>query len=145
MRWTSAGELTAAEPDRAFDLRREITVIFELDSTPEFGHVSYTRGLAKFGRPDLVVTHLDRKQTDAAHTLLMSIGQALAMGDRLEENQTLSISDSPRLRIRPYLPDENAPELNLNNEGRIISDAGPGTEEAITGIDAFAAYLEKGD
>jgi len=134
LRWTAGDAILRDAPDRPFDLTREVTVVFETDRG-----IGHTRGLAKFGRPDLVVPGVRCEQFDAAHKLLISAAHSLAMGHRVAPGSTLSIGGSPPLALQAYAPED---ELSLNNVGLVVSDADPKTKQPLPGIDRFVAFLK---
>lgn len=125
LRWTSGDTVLRLAPDRPFELSREIMTVFETEPSPDFGHIAHTRGMAKFGRPDLVIVGVARRDlADAAHRRLMSVAHALALGAQMRVGETVSVGGGPPLLLAEYAPGANAPELNLNNEGLLVGAEG---------------------
>lgn len=140
-RWFSRDEILKHAPGAPFDLRREISVIFEVDPTPGFGHAVYTRGMVKFGRPDLIIPHAKKDQLHASNRLLLSLGHSMALGSRFDPPEILTLAGSPPVILVPYEPDRNAPDLYLDNKGLVVSDADPGARRPLEGIDRFERHL----
>jgi len=75
IRWWSTQQVAKLDASRDFDVRNEISIVFETDATPGFGHVMHTRGLAKFGRPDLLLLGAELAEAEACRALLKRIGR----------------------------------------------------------------------
>ncbi len=104
------------------DVRREVRVIFETDSTrSDRAHALHTRGMRKFGAPDLVALCSD---ADA-----QLVGEAIAeLADQVARGTDLA-TPKHALEIAPgvrwvAVGDEHglAELLQLNNEARILVD-----------------------
>ncbi|MCA9673422.1 MAG: hypothetical protein KC464_00170 [Myxococcales bacterium] len=110
-------------PDAPLDVRAEVRVVFETDPTRgDLAHALHTRGMRKFGAPDLIALCGD---ADAA---LVSevVGQ---LADRVARGETLA---SPRhaVDLDPsttwYVVDDHdglGALLQLNNRARVLVDA----------------------
>jgi hypothetical protein len=125
LRWTAGDAILRLAPDRPFDLTREIMTVFETEPTPGHGHVAHTRGMVKFGRPDLVIARIERRdEADTAHRRLMSVAHALALGARMRAGETVSIGGGPTLALEEVRAGVNAPDLNLENEALLLGAGG---------------------
>lgn len=117
--WHAGADLLSLSPDRPFDLWREIRIVFEIEPSRGVGHVLHTRGMLKFARPDLltIVPEFDR---DRAVNLIRALAQAQALGHTLPLARIQMVRGVGRGRLEPYVPDENAPQVNLNNDGLVL-------------------------
>jgi hypothetical protein len=113
--------VAALAPDRPFRIHEEISLIAETEPTPRFGHAVHTRGMLKFGRPDLIAG-VSRDRIEPTGRLLNQMGQWLAEGAVVEPGEKYRVDSQRKLAIRPYEPGENAPELELNNDGLLLVD-----------------------
>ena len=118
-RWFPGQEVLGWAPDRAFELGREVSVIFETDASPGYGHVVHTRGLAKFGRPDRIMTGAKPDEADLAGRRLDALALKLAMGERLVPGAELETLGGAA-RLEEYRPGLNAPDVQLNNDGLLL-------------------------
>ena len=118
-RWFPGKDVMEWAPDRAFELGREVSVIFETDASPGYGHVVHTRGLAKFGRPDLLMLGAKPEDADLAGRRLDALATRLAMGERLVPGATLETLGGTAL-LEEYRPGANAPDVQLNNDGLML-------------------------
>lgn len=119
-KWISRAALAERPPDGPFSYQDEVSVIFETEPSPEWGHIVHTRGMKKFGRPDLVITAVPPKHGARIGAILNSLGARLAEGAVVEPGDTVKIEGVGVLRAEEHRPDENAPKLNLNNRGLIL-------------------------
>jgi hypothetical protein len=120
MRFTAADKVQQAEP---LDVSREVRVIYETDSTrPDGAHALHTRGLKKFGAPDLVAlcTDADAALVGSAITELadqVARGTDLATPAHVVEVaqgvRWVAVEDEHRL----------ADVLQLNNAARVLVDS----------------------
>jgi hypothetical protein len=118
-RWLTGKEVLGWAPERAFDIGREVSVVFETDASPGYGHVVHTRGLAKFGRPDLLMRGAKPEEADLAGRRLDALALRLAMGELLRPGQAIETLGGPAV-LEEYRPGRNAPEVHLNNEGLLL-------------------------
>lgn len=119
--WLPGPVVAALPADRSCTVRDEIALIAENTPTPGFGHAVHTRGMLKFGRPDLIAgVPADRiEQTGRILNHLASLqadGHVLAVGQRLR-------ADGRVVTVAPYAPDGIVPEVNLNNDGLLLRDS----------------------
>ena len=118
-RWFPGKEVLGWAPERAFDIGREVSVVFETDASPGYGHVVHTRGLAKFGRPDLVMRGAKPEEADLAGRRLDALALRLAMGELLAPGQRIETLGGSAV-LEEYRPGSNAPEVHLNNDGLLL-------------------------
>jgi hypothetical protein len=119
-RWHDGARVAALAPDRPFDLGAEVTMVFETDRTPDFGHPIHTRGMAKFARPDLMAA-AEPDTADMLAQVLHHLAQALADGETLSPGQAIDVDGRHEGSLMPYQPGVNAPEVHLNNEGYLLT------------------------
>lgn len=118
-RWLAAADVLAWATDRPFAIDREVVFVFETDPTPGVGHVAHTRGMAKFGRSDLVLTDADPGDVTGVVAVLESLALEGAMGRLLRAGQVYRVG-AARARLAPYVPGRDFPDLHLNNAGLIV-------------------------
>lgn len=118
-RWFPGKEVLDWAPERAFEIGREVSVIFETDASPGYGHIVHTRGLAKFGRPDLLMRGAQEAEADLAGRRLDALARRLAMGGRLRAGETVETLGGVAV-LEEYRPGGNAPEVHLNNDGLVL-------------------------
>ena len=126
IRWHAAGEVNALAPDRAFEIRREVNLVFETDPSGDFGHLCHTRGLAKFARPDIVLLGAAKDDAPACGALLNGLASRAASGAALAAGQTVAPTGLPRRTLAEYLPGVVHPEVHLNNDGLVLDIRGWG-------------------
>lgn len=120
IRWIAGDALPP--PEAKLDVGREVQIIYETDSTrPDHAHALHTRGMRKFGVPDLVALCADA-DADLVSQVIAQLAGAIARGAEIE---------TPRHAVEVaggtiwYLVDDEhglAGLLNLNNEARILVD-----------------------
>lgn len=118
MRYTA--KLPAA--DLALDVGREIQVIFETDSTrSDLAHALHTRGMVKFGAPDLVALCSDA-DADLVVQVIAQLAAAVARGaDITRPTHGIDVTAGTTW----YLVDDEhglAELLQLNNVARVLVD-----------------------
>ncbi|MEU4154883.1 hypothetical protein [Actinoplanes sp. NPDC026670] len=118
--WSLASSIAALDPHRPFTVLREISVVAESEETPGFGHAVHTRGMLKFGRPDLVMGVPQDGIGDAAQ-ILNHLAGMLAEGHVLSPGQQLRINGERALTIVPYTPNDLVPDVQLIGEGLLIT------------------------
>jgi hypothetical protein len=106
----------------ALDIKREVRVVYETSSTRDDGaHALHTRGMRKFGAPDLIALCTDSDARFVGHAI-SELADSVARGTELA---------LPRhaLRVAPgvtwmAVEDEHrvADILQLNNEARVLVD-----------------------
>jgi len=115
-RWWSRGQVLGWAPERPFDLSRELG-LERLDPGDErLGQLLLTRGLAKFGRPDLVLV----RAQPGDEQLIWSLASALADGAQLPAGVAMENEQGLELHLLDYQPDDLLPELGLANEALVI-------------------------
>jgi hypothetical protein len=119
-RWHDGARVAALAPDRPFDLGAEVTMVFETDRTPGFGHAIHTRGMAKFARPD-VMAAAEPDTADMLAQVVHHLAQALADGETLAPGQAVDVDGQHEFSLERYRPGANAPEVHLNNEGYLLT------------------------
>jgi hypothetical protein len=81
-RWWGARQVLGHPKEQAMDLSAEIAIVVDTQLR-EGRHLVHTRGMVKFGRPDLVLLAASGDELAQAPTILISSAQALALGARL--------------------------------------------------------------
>lgn len=112
-------DVLALRPDRAFDHTREVMIALEIPSGIPTT-VMHTRGLAKFGRPDLVVPGFDARRQELGGRTLNALANSLALGTRMAPGSSLQLEDGRLITVETYEPGKNAPDLHLNNDGLVL-------------------------
>jgi hypothetical protein len=120
MTYLPAAKLPAA--DAALDVGREVRVVYETDSTRADGaHALHTRGLRKFGAPDLIALCTDADASLVGHAIA-ELADAMARGTDLA-------TPKHAVRVAPsvtWVAIEDEYELGallqLNNEARVLVD-----------------------
>ena len=126
-RWVDPVLLQTWPPERPFDLDEEVNVVLRTDGAGGFGHVLFTRGLAKFARPDVVAV----VRPGTARTVNRVVRQLAGMlvdGGTAIPGQRLGAGDpalggAAAFRLAVYDPGVNAPDLPLHNEALLILPA----------------------
>ena len=104
--------------ERPFALTTDVNVVVEGEPTAPTATL-HTRGLQKFGRPDLVVFDVPGPRWDAVGGLLRGLAARLAMGDVFAPGDTVELGDQ-RVRCDRYAPGPRG-NLHLNNDGLVLS------------------------
>lgn len=117
--WKGA-DVASWPAERPFTLSVDVRVTVEADPGAPFGLV-HTRGLQKFGRPDLVVTGVPSARWDAVAGLVRSAAGLMADGLVLEPDQTLQLGDE-LIRVSRFTPTSDA-DPHLNNAGLQLTSA----------------------
>ena len=120
MTYRHAAAVPAA--DAGFDARREVRIIFETSSErPDGAHALHTRGMRKFGAPDLVALCTDA-DIDVVGAVMTQIMTAVAGGAELcAGHQAIDLDQSMTWQV---VDDEHglAGLLQLNNPARVLVD-----------------------
>ncbi len=119
-KWLSTADLARRPPDGPLSFPDEVSVLFETEPSSEWGHIVHTRGMKKFGRPDLVVTAVPPVHGARIGAILNRLGARLAEGAVVEPGDTVEIEGVGLLEAEEHRPMENAPQLNLNNRGLVL-------------------------
>jgi hypothetical protein len=112
-------DVLALHPDRAFEVRREVMVTFEVPPGIPTTLI-HTRGLAKFGRPDLVVPGFDARRHELGGRTLNALARSLSLGTNLRPGSSIRVEDGRLINVEAYQPGKNAPEVHLNNNGLVL-------------------------
>jgi hypothetical protein len=118
--WSPAEPIAALDPHRPFSVLREISVVAESESTPGFGHPVHTRGMMKFGRPELIMGVPQDEIGDAA-SVLNGLATMLAEGHVLTPGQQLRIDDEKTLAVTRYTPGDHIPDVQLIDDGLLLT------------------------
>lgn len=119
--WSTAAVVAGLDPRREFTVVREIGVVAESEPAPGFGHPVHTRGMAKFGRPDLI-TGMPVERIGEAATILNQLAAMLADGHVLAPGQQIRIDGSRMLTVQPYVPDGRVPDVSLIEDGLLLTE-----------------------
>lgn len=114
-RWHSRERFLALLLDRPFDIRAELT-IEERATEGGQGLILFTRGLAKVGRPDLVLVHAG----PGDEALLWGMAELSARGVRLEAGMALTGDDGGEIELVPYRIEGDMPDLDIMNDAAVI-------------------------
>lgn len=120
--WLPGQAVASLSPHRPFTIQQEVSLIGESEPTAGFGHAVHTRGMIKFGRPDLV-TGVPADRIEQTGRILNHLAWMLAEGRVLVPGQQISVDGARTLTVTPYAPDATTPELNLNNEAVLLAGA----------------------
>jgi len=122
-RWWSSERLLAGS-NLGLDPQRELSTLLLVDPDPRFGHVCHTRGLRKFGRPDLILPGLSVQHGSMAADVLHAIARPLVFGAALHPDQRVQQGWFSGT-VQAYVPGRNAPPIDLDNHGLVlVPDAG---------------------
>ncbi|MFT3711512.1 MAG: hypothetical protein QM817_28080 [Archangium sp.] len=103
---------------RPFSLSIDVNVVVEAEPTAAKA-VIHTRGMQKFGRPDLVVFDVPAARWDPVGALIRSIASQLVDGVVLRAGDLVNINDE-KVKLSAYAPTPQT-ELHLNNVGLVLS------------------------
>jgi len=120
--WLPGPTVAALSPHRPFTIQQEVSLTAETEPTPGFGHAVHTRGMIKFGRPDLVAGG-PADRIEETGRILNHLARLLAEGHVLVPGQQLRIDGQRRLTVTAYVPGETAPDLELTNEALLLVEA----------------------
>jgi hypothetical protein len=115
-RWWRRAEVLALPLDRPFDLEREVGFEAVETGDPALGRLLLTRGLAKFGRPDLVIV----RSAGDDEARIRALAEALAQGLQLEEGE-LEGEDGTTLTISAYRLGGELPDLQIINDALVVA------------------------
>jgi hypothetical protein len=110
----------ARAPDHV-DIANEFRVVFETDGLgSERAHAMHTRGMQKFGAPDLVALCTDA-QAPLVGQAIRELAEQMARGTDLATPHALEVAPGVRWMV---VPDEHhlADLLQLGNEARVLAD-----------------------
>jgi hypothetical protein len=119
--WFLTEELLSLPPRRPLTLGREIRIIREIDSEPDFGHVMHTRGMRKFTRPDLMIGRgVMDFEVDQAAAILDALSNGMALGAQLAPGFVV-VDGYGRVPIEPYEPGVNVPAGRLLDAALVVN------------------------
>ncbi len=113
--WCGA-EVADWPANRPFALSSEVNIVVEAEERSGAASAVHTRGLAKFGRPDLVAFDVPSGEWDATAALLRVAAMRLALGAVLRPGDSMPI-DGGSVHFSQYETDP----LHLNNEALLVS------------------------
>jgi hypothetical protein len=119
--WLPGSTVASLSPDRPFTIQQEVNLVAETEPTPGFGHPVHTRGMIKFGRPDLVAG-VPADCVEETGQILNHLARMLADGHILVPGQRLRLDGQRMLTVAAYAPDATTPDLNLNNDALLLVD-----------------------
>ena len=119
--WHPGGAVAAQAPERPFSITREISVVYERQPTPAFGHPVHTRGMTKFARPDLIAG-VSASQIPGTARILNHLAAMLADGAVLTPGQRLRFDGRRTLRVERYEPGDRVPDVHLAADGLLLVD-----------------------
>lgn len=108
-RFWRAADVASWPAGRPFTLTTDVNVIVEAEPTSPTATI-HTRGLQKFGRPDVVVRDVPAPRWDAVAGLVRAIAGSLADGLMLRDGEQQTV-DGQALTFRALVADD----LHLNN------------------------------
>lgn len=112
------GEDVATWPaTRPFALSTDVNVVVEAEPTSQVATI-HTRGLKKFGRPDLVIHDVPGAQWDAVAALVRALAQQLADGAVMKAGSRLTVGGNT-ITLSAFTPSPDK-ELHLNNEALLL-------------------------
>jgi hypothetical protein len=120
--WFPGPSVASLSPHRPFTVQQEVSLTAENEPVPGFGHPVHTRGMIKFGRPDLVAG-VPSSRIEETGRILNHLARMLAEGAVVVPGQQFRIDGQRILTVAPYEPGATTPELNLNNDALLLVDA----------------------
>ena len=115
-RYWSAAELDDWPANRPFALSSDINVVVEAEGANAVASAIHTRGLAKFGRPDLVTLDVPAARWDSVAGVLRGLAMRLVLGLVLRPGDSTPIEGGVA-HFGAYGPDR----LHLNNDGLLVT------------------------
>jgi hypothetical protein len=110
--WRTRDQILAT-PDTDPTLACGYRVLVETQPEPGFGHLIYTNGLSKFGRPDLIATAPERDDIEPVRELMNNLAWALALGRRPR-------NPPPGIIFEAYAPGLSAPSRDFFNDEVVL-------------------------
>jgi hypothetical protein len=124
IRWRSARQVLGRDPALPFALEEEVSLVFETEPTDDLGHLTHTRGMAKFGRPDVLLLGATPADADVCGSLLNALALRAAEGAPLEAGQSVAPRGLVPRMLRAYEPGGAHPQVHLNNDGLVLDIRG---------------------
>jgi hypothetical protein len=146
-RWWTPEEWVATFVDRsAFDVRDHTIIVFTDDRRHHPGLWSHTRGMKKFGRPDLQVKHLPGRYGDAPVTvageIINDFAGRLARGKLIPDGWRMQYSQDRQAFAFVETPDDSASDKpHFNNSVLEIVDYDPATGARGPGLSRLLAEI----
>jgi hypothetical protein len=106
---------------RPFALSTDVNLVVEADPHAPIATL-HTRGMQKFGRPDVVVLGVPGARWDAVGALLRSLAARLADGEVVRPGDVVTLGEE-RAAAHRFDPAVHG-ELHLNNEALLLEAAG---------------------
>jgi hypothetical protein len=122
VRWLPGAAVATRSPARSFSIKHEVSLLAETEPAPGFGHPVHTRGMIKFGRPDLVAG-VPAERIEETGRILNHLARMLAEGHVLRPGQQLRFDGARTLTVADYAPRASVPNLNLNNDALLLIGA----------------------
>jgi hypothetical protein len=119
--WYTGAQVAALAPDRPFRVQDEVSLVAETEASPGFGHPVHTRGMIKFGRPDLI-TGVPAEQIQETGAILNHLARMQADGHLLVPGQQLRFDGRRTLTVEPYEPGGGVPDVVLSNDGLLLTE-----------------------
>jgi hypothetical protein len=119
-RFWKAADVADWPANRPFALSTDVNIVVEAEPTSPSATI-HTRGLQKFGRPDLVVWNVRGEQWDAVAGLVRALAAQLADGVVLRATDRVNL-DGKSLTLSSYEPTPET-NLHLNNDALIVTVA----------------------
>ncbi len=117
-RFWKGAEVADWPATRPFALSSDVNIVVEAEPTAPSATI-HTRGMQKFGRPDLVVRDVPGEQWDAVAGLVRALAGQLANGVVLRAGDRVNI-DGKSLTLSSFKPTPET-DLHLNNEAFLLS------------------------
>lgn len=118
-RFVSGASLPPSEAE--LDVRREVNLIFETEPHQAAGgHILHTRGLRKFGRPD-IVTICDEDEVEALSGIIWELADGMARGFLPElPRHGVDVDEETALYLVEDVDREYEELLALDNDARLL-------------------------
>ena len=117
-RFWKGAEVADWPATRPFALSSDVNIVVEAEPTSPTATI-HTRGMQKFGRPDLVVREVPGEQWDAVAGLVRALAGQLANGVVLRAGDRVNI-DGKSLTLSSLKPTVET-DLHLNNDAFLIT------------------------
>ncbi|MEV0898249.1 hypothetical protein [Actinoplanes sp. NPDC049802] len=116
--WHSGDAVAGLDPHRPFVIQHDVGLVAESGSRPGFGHPVHTRGMIKFGRPDLIAG-VPPERIEETAMILNHLARMLAEGHDFEVGQLFRIDGERTLRVGAY---QGEPDVGLIGDGLLLID-----------------------
>jgi hypothetical protein len=119
-RFWKADDVADWPPVRPFALSNDVNLIVEGEPTDPTATI-HTRGMQKFGRPDLVVRDAPSDRWDAVSGLIRALAAQLVDGRVLKAGDVVRLGENT-VKLSAFKPTA-ATELHLNNDALLLTAA----------------------